>query len=305
MGVVSCAAAPTSTKRHPMQFRITGANTKTRSQIRGAKLPIIPVITLWTLLQCGMIVEVAAQTQALTPTEAPMVGGPSPLSPPPFTPPPPALGQVAQFQQVLSYLRAKNYTVGAQYLSDYLFLLPVGSTIFVPTNTAFNGFNRNQAQLVGPILAYHAILQQLNYEQILLLPVGTRFPSLLDNDTVVLTSVAPDDLRVDDVSIVQGDICTSSSNTSALLISCHGVDGILNMTLWGHAVGLSPVPSPEAQPPPPELAPPSVVPPIEEGPAPAPAPTSPPSGAPARDMASRSTLLLVVFLCVFAAIVIV
>lgn len=292
----------------------SGANAETTSRmIRGDKLPvyIMILISLWAFQ--SRVSEVAGKalpfTAAATPPSsskrlAPAAGpevaeghGPTPIgqapkhsAPPELSDPPtqsgapqqsdpptpeePA-GQVVQFQQVLSSLRLNNYTTGAQYISDYLFLLPLETTLFVPTNEAFHGVkNGDDASLsTGPVLAYHAILQQLSYQQIALLPVGTRFATLIaDNNTIEITSVAPDYLRVDDVRVVQRDICSSS--TLALQISCHGVDGILNMTEWGRT---SPAP----------IAPPgALIDPPTFSPAPAPKASSRAIESPARACAS-------------------
>ncbi|CAM6088546.1 unnamed protein product [Calypogeia fissa] len=299
MGVVSYTlSGPTG--RNPIKSQNNGANVKAISQMSRRRKPghklltmILIMISLCTFQCCAS--EVAGNALPFTAPpppphnrtapapgpEAPKGHAPSPIgklpqhSPPPKLPKPPTAaptqsdpseaGQLVQFQQVLSSLRVNNYTIGAQYISDYLFLLPLDSTLFVPTNAAFGGVKTDvdASTKIGPMLAYHAILQQLSYQKIGLLPVGTRFATLIaNNNTVEITSIAPDDLRVDDVRVVQRDVC--NSDTLALQISCHGIDGILNMTEWGgSSLALNgprvepPVASPALSPPPsPKLAPP-------------------------------------------------
>lgn len=230
MGIL-CSTNPKETKRSNVtQPQRIINNGKTRSCILGDRLPILLVMASYAFLVGVLSSDVSRK--ALPSTEAtPMMSdirmappfiiatvqvraatseAPTQPAPPPSTPPPPSplseIGQVLQFQEVVYSLRATNYTRGFDYILEYLFLLSLGSTLFVLTNATFNGLLNTFASL-GPLLSYHAILQQLTNAQIMLLAVGAQFATMANNNTITVTSIG--NFQVDDVCIILGDICTS------------------------------------------------------------------------------------------------
>ncbi|BBN11092.1 hypothetical protein MPTK1_5g08970 [Marchantia polymorpha subsp. ruderalis] len=178
--------------------------------------------------------------------EAQVVPSPSPLrAPAPSAiPPPPPLTALQQSQAAVQALRANNFTTAAQLIQTYLPILRLNSTLFVPTNEALSSLS-----MVTPvlnILLYHAATPQYTFDQLVTLPVGTRLQSFLANESVLITNNARNNFQVDNVRIVLANVC--ASNTTDLQISCHGVESILNSTLYGNSapapVSSSPVAAP-------------------------------------------------------------
>ncbi|KAJ7538786.1 hypothetical protein O6H91_11G062900 [Diphasiastrum complanatum] len=133
-----------------------------------------------------------------------------------------------QLNTVIDTLRrAGPYSVMAEALNALgLQVLPPGSTLFVPTDGALSVIQRSS--VLVPLVQYHVALVQLRFPQLLESKVGTRIPTLLPDNTIVITNNTMVGYTIDNVYLAYPDLYNDA------VISIHGIEGIFNATLYGH-----------------------------------------------------------------------
>ncbi|MCO5582262.1 hypothetical protein L7F22_036154 [Adiantum nelumboides] len=180
---------------------------------------------------------------------------------------------------LLQDLRNNQFFTGASILS---FLTPAfltsRITLMIPTDSAiasvvdrFSGL----ALQYPPIVQFHIVTRNLNFNQLLLLPNGTWLPTMVPGKGVQVTNDDPANYTLNDARIVQPDICPSVGEID---IACQGIDRLFDITSVLAPEPQNPPfpPTPSATSIPPVVSPSPPLPP----PSPPPSPPSPPPPAP-------------------------
>ncbi|KAI3420488.1 uncharacterized protein J3R85_012796 [Psidium guajava] len=116
--------------------------------------------------------------------------------------------------------------------------LAVSATLFVPAggdDPAVAALPRDP-----PSLLYHVVPQHLASSQLKLFRAGSRLPTLLPNNSILVTGGFPSNFTLDGLPLVEPDLFSSDS------LAVHGVAGVLNYTVYGSADGLRPPPLQQA-----------------------------------------------------------
>ncbi|XP_030551576.1 FAS1 domain-containing protein SELMODRAFT_448915-like [Rhodamnia argentea] len=106
--------------------------------------------------------------------------------------------------------------------------LPVSATLFVPAVAAL--------PRDPPSLLYHVVPQHLASSQLKLFRAGSRLPTLLPNNSILVTGGSPSNFSLDGLPLVEPDLFSSDG------LAVHGVAGVLNYTVYGSADRLPPPP---------------------------------------------------------------
>ncbi|KAF3679008.1 hypothetical protein FXO38_02963 [Capsicum annuum] len=152
------------------------------------------------------------------------------MSPPP--PPPLSLSQrQIQEQQLTAILEALigagDFVGWANLLSSAdLSSLPVAATFFIPGNDAMS--NHLGVQNLDPLLIpYHIIPQRLTFTDLLQFKPNTHIPTLLPSKFLIVTSNSISNFTIDGSLITYPDLYVNPAFT------VHGVDKILEYTVYG------------------------------------------------------------------------
>eukprot|EP00249_Psilotum_nudum_P027985 c36352_g1_i1 orf=1-849(-) len=132
---------------------------------------------------------------------------------------------------VLALKNAQKFQLAAGILASLdMNLLPASATLLVPNDKAvskvdndINGFGN-----AFPTLRYHVVTRQLSFRDLLDLRVGTRLETLLKDNTVLITNSDQRNYTVDDVRLTRPDIYFDDT------MVIHGIDGILNASVYGN-----------------------------------------------------------------------
>nr|XP_043639820.1 FAS1 domain-containing protein SELMODRAFT_448915-like [Erigeron canadensis] len=178
----------------------------------------------------------------------------SPLPPPPTTvPAPPEYMQQQQLKNILDAL------IGSGDFTSWLNLLlnptnanttttiPSSATIFLPGNDAISSSAASSLIFDPFVIPYHILPHHFTFSDLQLFKTQTRIPTLLPSKTIIITNNSPHHFTIDDSLIIHPDLYSND------IVSVHGIDSILDYTVYGDAaqnpaVNLSPPP-----PPPPSL----------------------------------------------------
>ncbi|KAI6703099.1 hypothetical protein NL676_012235 [Syzygium grande] len=114
--------------------------------------------------------------------------------------------------------------------------LPVSATLFIPAgdDAAVSTLPKDP-----PSLLYHVVPQRLPFSQLKFFRTGSRLPTLLPNNSILVTAGSPSNFTLDGLPLVEPDLFSSDG------FAVHGVAGVLNYTVYGGgsaAHGLSPPP---------------------------------------------------------------
>ena len=139
-----------------------------------------------------------------------------------------------------------------------LFMLPQMTTIFVPTDSAYQALK--QEDINFELFQYHTVIQLYAFSQLCRLREGDVLYTALPGYSIIVTGEpSPFKISLDGVSVIAADIYVDQS------IAVHGIDGIFNCTMYGKKFGDWHVP--EAAPPPANVSdkkgPPSISPPVQ------------------------------------------
>ena len=144
----------------------------------------------------------------------------------------------ADHESILYALRSANFTSFANALDGIIFkngfLIPSSATIFVPSNSAIDKFMLSYESYQAyesdrmNFCTYHIINNNYFFDVLTSLPIGFQIPTLLPNNTLLITNNNPNFL-IDDIKIMANDICTIQT------IACYAIDDIFNSTIWGQA----------------------------------------------------------------------
>ncbi|KAL1537608.1 hypothetical protein AAHA92_30102 [Salvia divinorum] len=105
--------------------------------------------------------------------------------------------------------------------------LPITATLFVPSNAAISGLLTSASRLDPLLVPYHIVAQRLTFSELQDLANGTRLPTLLPANFIVVTDSSPASFAVDGSEITQGDIFLNPA------FSVHGVNRVLNYSVFG------------------------------------------------------------------------
>ncbi|KAF7852188.1 hypothetical protein BT93_L5347 [Corymbia citriodora subsp. variegata] len=170
------------------------------------------------------------------PTAAAMSASPSPSSPtvPDAVPAAPPADGACCPQQVSNILDAllgsSDFGNWASVLSAvHPSTLPVSATLFVPGGGGDDDGAALSALLPKdpPSLLYHVVPQHLAFSQLKLFRTGSRLPTLLPNNSILVTGGSPSNFSLDGVPLVEPDLFSSDS------LAVHGVAGVLNYRVYG------------------------------------------------------------------------
>ncbi|XP_024378953.1 uncharacterized protein [Physcomitrium patens] len=147
---------------------------------------------------------------------------------------------------ILQSLRAAGLTssadaIQAAVISGSITLPSSNFTIFAPVNQAVDSILPSNPDL-SKVLNYHLATTDLPHKALLLLPIGQRIPTLLPDNTLLVTDNNLANYSINNEQILYFDLCT------VYTVSCHAVSGILNSTIWGQASLIGPATSPSAAP---------------------------------------------------------
>ncbi|XP_057541655.1 fasciclin-like arabinogalactan protein 21 [Amaranthus tricolor] len=162
--------------------------------------------------------------------------------------------QNTQFDAIIdAIVGAGDFSNWANLLSQTdTSLFPLSATLLIPDNDAFvsdasppsTSFSLN---FVDPLLfTYHIIPRRFTFSELLLFPIGARLPTLLPENTLLITNNSVTNFTINGALISRPDLFHSS------IMSVHGVSRVLDYTQFGKVV-LSPESSPVSQNPNPDL----------------------------------------------------
>lgn len=131
-----------------------------------------------------------------------------------------------QIKNLISALRKSGLFGAAAGAIDglNLVMLPQQSTIFVPTDAAFQSVNVADTM---ELFQYHVAIQRFAFAQLFSLNEGDILPTLLDGNSILVTSNQLMNFTLDDVRVISPDLYYDST------IVVHGIGGILNYSLYG------------------------------------------------------------------------
>ncbi|KAL3742464.1 FAS1 domain-containing protein SELMODRAFT_448915-like [Eucalyptus grandis] len=171
-------------------------------------------------------------------TTAAMSASPSPY-PTVIPAAPPTDGGTCCLQQVSNILDA---LLGSSDFGNWASVLPafnpstlsISGTLFVP---AGNDAAVSVLPMDPPSLLYHMVPQRLAFSQLKLFRTGSRLPTFLPNNSILITGGSPSNFTLDGIPLIEPDLFSSDG------LIVHGVAGFLNYTVYGGgsaAHGLSP-----------------------------------------------------------------
>ncbi|KAJ7566116.1 hypothetical protein O6H91_02G089100 [Diphasiastrum complanatum] len=136
---------------------------------------------------------------------------------------------------IMGLRRAGVYGAIAGAIDDLnLDQLPQKSTMFVPNDAALGG--NELPPIMTAVLQYHIATQQFPFNELLNLPAGTRLPTFLAGKSILVTRSDPVHYTVDGVTIVSPDLYRDQT------ITVHGINGVLNFTLYSQETAAEPAP---------------------------------------------------------------
>ncbi|BFI24928.1 hypothetical protein MPTK2_1g16270 [Marchantia polymorpha subsp. ruderalis] len=199
------------------------------------------------LLLCLDFLMVSSQSPTVAPSptttpSAPVTAPPSPaaLPPPAIVPAPaPAAKPQPQVVDMIEALRDAGQFGAIAGLLDGLQMknLTPMTTWLLPNDEAFSG--TSYPKNVTKFIDYHVIRQLLPYSRLSTLSVGTRLPTFLGSETVVVTSNLRFNYSLDNAMIVVPDLYSDST------VAVHGINSVLNDYLFNEGVS---APSPGEAP---------------------------------------------------------
>ncbi|KAL5699406.1 hypothetical protein ACHQM5_030315 [Ranunculus cassubicifolius] len=106
---------------------------------------------------------------------------------------------------------------------------PLTATFFIPNDDSVSIFHQ-KSQFDPSNIGYHIVPQQLTLDDLLLLPTGSRIPTLLPDNSILVTRNDKLNFTIDDTNITHPNLYVGSA------VSVHGIGSVLNYTLYGGEV---------------------------------------------------------------------
>ncbi|KMT10675.1 hypothetical protein BVRB_5g117890 [Beta vulgaris subsp. vulgaris] len=178
----------------------------------------------------------------------------SPLSLLTLTPAPPPQTHVQKPPQQLQLNTIIDSIVGASDFNNWASMIaevdpsifPLTATLFIPDDAAFVTKNpppypppsTTAVNFADPLLfTYHIIPRRYSYSELRRFPTGYRLPTLLPDNTLLITDNSAGNFTINGVLVTQPNLFQNA------VVSVHGVGNILDHTQFGKTV-----PSPEKSP---------------------------------------------------------
>ncbi|KAL5983726.1 hypothetical protein ACLOJK_017817 [Asimina triloba] len=114
--------------------------------------------------------------------------------------------------------------------------IPLSATFFVPTDKALSRPNF-QSYIDQSTFLYHILPQGLSLFDLQQLEIGDRLPTLLPNNTILITNNSQSNFTIDDCRIIRPDMLSNG------FFTLHGIDSVLNYSLYGRRDEPSPTSS--------------------------------------------------------------
>ncbi|OVA10044.1 FAS1 domain [Macleaya cordata] len=139
----------------------------------------------------------------------------------------------ASDQQLRNIIEA---LMGTQDFSNWAVVLsttdpstfPLTATLFIPSDNALSNITPTEFRQFHPsIFAYHIIPQQLNFSLLKTFKIGSRIPTLLPNNTILVTTNSESNYTIDDSQIIHPDLYINGA------IAVHGIGSLLNYSVFG------------------------------------------------------------------------
>lgn len=139
----------------------------------------------------------------------------------------------ADHESILNALRYAGLSSSAAALEDAInlggFQVPPSATLLVPTNMAMEIVTASDVDELVAVFSYHTIEENLAFETLTSVPLGTQIPSLLKNTTLLVTDNNPNSFHINDRELMAADLCTIQT------VACYAVDTVFDRDAWGHA----------------------------------------------------------------------
>ena len=147
-----------------------------------------------------------------------------------------------QIKNVIATLRKAGMfaMVATRIEAMDLLSLPQMTTIFVPTDSAFDIFmNASNAYISDHLLHYHIVVPRYTFEDLCGLKKGDKLTAYLMGCKITVTENELFNYTLDDVRIISPDLYVDDS------VVVHGINGVLNYTKFCNINDTSSAPSPE------------------------------------------------------------
>ncbi|OVA02143.1 FAS1 domain [Macleaya cordata] len=141
--------------------------------------------------------------------------------------------QQLQFQNIIETLMSSNtgnFSNWAVVLSATFdpSRFPLTATFFIPSNNALSNITASQfLQFDSLTLAYHIIPQKLPFSLLQNFKIGSRIPTLLPNQTILVTNNSESNFTIDNSQITHPDLYINGA------IAVHGIGSLLNYSVFG------------------------------------------------------------------------
>nr|P0DH64.1 RecName: Full=FAS1 domain-containing protein SELMODRAFT_448915 [Selaginella moellendorffii] len=143
-------------------------------------------------------------------------------------------------QPLVSNMIGQGFTVAAAVAQSLQTLIPIRSTLLIPSNNAIAGVDANLSQEdIINTLQYHVLTFPTSFEALSRNDVGAELPTMLQGEMITVTSNSPGNFTLNEVNITHPDVCSSTR-----FIACHGIDRVL-----AYNSSLVTAAGPEASPP--------------------------------------------------------
>ncbi|KAJ4958585.1 hypothetical protein NE237_025696 [Protea cynaroides] len=105
---------------------------------------------------------------------------------------------------------------------------PITATLFIPSDSAIDRISTSLAYHFDPsIIFYHIVPQELIFSDLRKFPIGSRLPTLLSDNSILVTNNANSNFTIDDCLITHPDLIINGA------FSVHGIGSVLNCTIYG------------------------------------------------------------------------
>ncbi|CAM6101216.1 unnamed protein product [Calypogeia fissa] len=194
------------------------------------------------VLLCTEFKPVVPQTPSASPR--PSAGGVAPV---PGEAPAPAgpLQPEPQVTNMIEALRDAGRFGAIAGLLDGLQMKSVTpmTTWFLPNDQAFSDIN--YPKNVTTFLDYHVVRELLPFSRLLTLSIGTRIPTFLDKEVIVVTNNSQFNFSIDNAMMVVPDLYSDST------VAVHGINAVLDDASFNGIARppAAPIVSPVAAPP--------------------------------------------------------
>ncbi|KAL2935739.1 hypothetical protein RDABS01_018857 [Bienertia sinuspersici] len=109
-------------------------------------------------------------------------------------------------------------------------IIPLTVTFFIPDDDAFTPTNNTDSSfpsLDPRLFTYHIIPRRFSFSDLRQFPTGARLPTLLPENTLLITNNSATNFTINGASITHPDLFQNA------VVSVHGIGSVLDYTLFG------------------------------------------------------------------------